>query len=75
MTTSYLFAYDTLDSQISLPFNMSIKTGVFFFLTFCCIITPISGFTNSYYVMENRKKSGENKSTLRKMYSNNHEKF
>ena len=75
MTTSYLFAYDTLDSQISLSFNMSIKTSVLFFLTFCCIITPISGITNSYYVMENRKKSAKNKNTLRKMYPNNHEKF
>ena len=77
MTTPYLFAYYTLDSQVSLSSSMSIKTGLFFFLTFCCIITPISGIINYYYVMENWKKknSGENKNKLRKMYPNNHEKF
>ena len=43
MATSYLFAYYTLDSQVSLSSCMSIKTGLFFFLTFCYIINPISG--------------------------------
>ena len=75
MTTSYLFAYYTLDSQVSLSSSMSIKTCLFFFLTFCCIITPISGIINYYYIMENRKKTGENKNKLRKMYPNNYEKF
>ena len=76
MTTSYLFAYYTLDSQVSLSFSMSIKTGVFFSLTFCCIITPISGIINYCYVMENRKtKSGESKNKLRKMYPNKNGKF
>ena len=28
----------------------------FFFLTFCCIITPISGIIDHYYIMENWKK-------------------
>ena len=75
MTTSYLFTYYTLDSQVSLSSSMSINRH-FFILTFCCIITPISGIINYYYVMENwGKKSGENKNKLRKMYPNNHEKF
>ena len=43
MTTSYLFAYYTLDNQVALFSSMGIKTGLFFFLTFCFIITPISG--------------------------------
>ena len=43
MTTRYLFAYYTLDSQVSLSPSMSMKTGLFFFLTFCYIITPIFG--------------------------------
>ena len=58
MTTPYLFAYYTLDSQVSLSSSMSIKTGLFFFLSFCCIITPISGIINHYYVMENLGKIG-----------------
>ena len=61
MTTSYLFAYYILDSQVSLFSSMSIKTGLFFILTFCFIITPISGIINYYYGSKNRKKkSGEN---------------
>ena len=72
-----LFAYYTLDSQVSLSSSMGIKKGLFFFLTFCCITAPISGIINYYYVMESRKtkKSGENKNRLRKMYPINHEKF
>ena len=66
MTTSYLFAYYILDSQVSLSFSMNIKTGVFFFLTFCCIITPISGIINHYYVMENFKKIGRKKEQIKK---------
>ena len=31
---------------------MSIKTGLFFFLTFCCIIIPISGILDHYCNME-----------------------
>ena len=73
MTISYLFVYYTLDSQASLSSSMSIKTGLFFFLTFCSIITPVSGFINYYYVK--KKKSGENKNKLRKMYHNYQEKF
>ena len=59
MTTSYsknlhlskLFVYYTLDSQLSSC--MSIKTGLLFFLTFCCIIIPIFGIIDHYYIMEN----------------------
>ena len=77
MSTSYLFAYYTLDSQASLSSSMSIKTGLFFFLTFCCMIIPICDIINYYYVMENlktknqnktKRKTGENKNKLRKMY-------
>ena len=66
MYLSNLFVYDTLDSQLSSC--MSIKRGIFFFPTFCCIITPISGIIDRYYVMQNLKKSGENKNTLRTIY-------
>ena len=55
MATSYLFAYYTLESQVSLSSCMSIKTS-FFFLTFCCIITPISGLTVLWKI---KKKLGE----------------
>ena len=51
MTTSYLFAYCTLDSQVSLSSCMSIKTGLFFFLIFCCIMTPISGIVDHYCII------------------------
>ena len=65
MTTSYLFIYYTLDSQVLLSSRMNIKIGLFFFLTFCCITTPISGIINYYYVMENwKKKPAENKKNI-----------
>ena len=66
MTTSYLFAYYTLDSQVSLSSCMSIKTGLFFFLSFCCIITPISGIINHYCVMENLGKIGRKYEQIKK---------
>ena len=78
MTTSYLFTYYTLDSQVSLSSSMSIKTGLFSFWLSVVSFTPISGIINYCYVMENwkkKKKSGENKNKLRKMYPNNHKKF
>ena len=75
MTTSYLFAYYTLGSQVSLSSSMSIKTGLFFFLTFHCIITPISGIINYYDDMENWKKKSGEKGKLSKKYPNNHENF
>ena len=75
MTTSYLFAYYTLDSQVSLSSYMSIKTVRFFFLTYFCIITPISGIIDHYCIMENFKKSRENKNKLITIYSKNHENF
>ena len=61
---SNLFVYYTLDSQFSLSSYMSIKTGLFFFLTFCCIIIPISGIIDHYCIMEILKKSGENKNNI-----------
>ena len=75
MTTSYLFAYYTSDSQVSLSSCMSIKTGLFLFLTFCCIITPISDIIDHYCIMENFKKSGENDNKVRTIYPKNHENF
>ena len=56
MTTSYLFTYYTLKSQVYLSSCMSIKTGLFFILSFCCIITLISGITDHYCIMENLKE-------------------
>ena len=66
MTTSYsknmhlsnLFVYYALDSQVSLSSYMSIKTVLFFFLTFCCIIILISGIIDHYCFKENLKKIG-----------------
>ena len=46
--------------------KMSIKTGLFFFLTFCCIITPISGIIDHYCIWENfLKNPGKSKNKLR----------
>ena len=36
--------------------KMTIKIGLFFFLTFFCIITPISGIIDYYCIMESFKK-------------------
>ena len=48
----------------------------FFFLTFCCIISPISGSILHYCIMENlKKKSGKNKYKLRIISPKNHENF
>ena len=52
MTTSYLFAYYTLDGQPSLSSCMKIKADLFFFLTFCCVITAIPGIIDQYGIME-----------------------
>ena len=43
---------------------MSIKKGLFFFLTFCCIITSISGIIDHYCILENWKKKRNNKGFL-----------
>ena len=44
---------------------MSIKTGLPFFLTFCCSIIPIFGIIDHYSIMENFKKIGKNKNKLK----------
>ena len=55
---------------------MSIKTGLFLFLTLCCIITLISGIIDHYCIMEkNFKISGKNKKKLRTIYPKNYEQF
>ena len=53
MTTSCLFAYYTVDRQVSLFSCMSIKTGFLFFLTFCCVVTPNSGVKNIVFKSRN----------------------
>ena len=53
---------------------MSIKTGLIFVLTSCCIITPISGIIDHYCIMENKNKLGENKNKLRTIHSKIYEK-
>ena len=73
MTTSYLFAYYTLDSQVSLSPCISIKTGLFFFLTFCYIITPISGIYNRSLL--HYGKFLKNREKIRTIYHRNHENF
>ena len=55
---SNLFAYYTLDIQVSYSSCVNIKTGLFFFLTFYCIIIPISGNIDHHCIMENLKKIG-----------------
>ena len=67
MTTSYsenirlsnVFVYHTLDSQVSLSSCMSIKAGLFLFVTFCSII-PIFGIIDHYSIIENLKTTGRN---------------
>ena len=34
--------------------KMDIKTGLFFFLTFCCNITPVSGTIDHYGEFKNK---------------------
>ena len=77
MTTSYLLAYYTLDIQVSLSFSIIIKTDLFYFLSFCWIITPICRIRYKSFLCYGKlkKKSGEIMSNLRKIYSNNHENF
>ena len=75
MTTSYLFAYYLLESQVLLSSCTSIKIGLFFFLTFCSIIAPVSGIIDHYCIMEKFLKMGESKNNLRTIYSKNHENF
>ena len=69
MTTSYLVPHDFSVTVL----KMSIKAGLFVFLTFCCIITPISGIIDNYCITENKK--GKNKNKLRTTFPKNHEKF
>ena len=54
---------------------MSIKTGLFLFPTFSCIISPISGIIDYYCITNIFKKSGKNKNKLRTIYPKNHEHF
>ena len=49
--------------------KMSIKTSRFFFLTFCCVITPISGIINHYCIMKNLKNKSEKKRTNSEQYT------
>ena len=55
--------------------KISIKIGLFFFLTSCCNITPIAGITDykQLYYGQFRQKSGKNKNKLRTIYPKNHE--
>ena len=48
---------------------MSIKTGLFFFLTFCCIIIPISGILDHYCNMEKLFKNREKIRTNYEQYA------
>ena len=73
MTTSYLFAYYTLDSQVSFSSSISITDFLLYHYS------NFSGIINYDFVMQNWKKKkkqlGENKDKFRKMYPNNHETF
>ena len=58
------------------PPAWALKQVFFFFLTFCCIIIPISVIIDHDCIMENfKKKSGENKNKLRTIHPKNHETF
>ena len=48
---------------------MSIKAGLFFFLTFCCIITPIFAIIDHYCNIENLKKTLKKIRTNQEQYS------
>ena len=48
---------------------MSIKTGLFFFLTSCCIIIPISGILDHYCNMEKLFKNREKIRTNYEQYA------
>ena len=48
---------------------MSIKTGLFFFLTFCCINIPISGIVDHYCNMEKFLKNREKIRTNYEQYA------
>ena len=82
MSTSYskniylsnLFVCYTLNSIALLSSCLRIKTGLFFSLTFCCTIIPISGIIITV-LWKIFKKSGENKNKLRTTYLKNHENF
>ena len=67
---SNLFAYIG-HSSFTFLLCMSIKTGLFFFLTFCCLITQISGIIDHYCIMKFFKKSGEIMNKLRTLYPKN----
>ena len=54
---------------------MSLKIGLFSFLTFGCIITPIFGIIDHCCIIEIFKKSGKNKNKLRALCFKNHEKI
>ena len=58
MTTSYLFAYSKLDSQVSISSCMSIKTAFFFLSDFLLYHTPISGIIDHHCIMENFEDVG-----------------
>ena len=53
---------------------MIVKTSLFFFLTFCCVIIPISGIIDQYCIMGKSKKIGK-KNKLRTICPKNHENF
>ena len=54
---------------------MSIESGLFIFLTFCCIITAISGVTDHYFIMEKFLKNRGKNNKLKTTYPKNHENF
>ena len=55
--------------------KMSIETGLSFFMTFCCIITPIPGIIDNCCIMENFKNLRKNQNKLRTIYPKNHKYF
>ena len=77
MTTSLLFAYYTLDSQVSLSSCMSIKTGLFFFFFFFLFVSLPRFLLLQIIIVSWKifKKSVENKNKLRTIYPKNNENF
>ena len=67
MTTSYLFAYYTLDIQVLLSSSMIIKTG---FFSFCVSVESLLRFLVFYInhsnVIESLQKNGRNKEQIKK---------
>ena len=75
MTTTYLFPYYTLDSQVSLSSCICIKTSLFSFWLSVVSLARFVVLKIITALWKIKKKSGENKSKSRTIHPKNHENF